>query len=80
MALYGASVEQALHCLLLVDSPPERNISSFDLAEFQGLSPSYLAKLLAQLKNAGLLIATECAIGKYQLGAFRERYLRSGRS
>jgi len=68
VALYASSVEQALHCLLfLVDMTPERTFSSIDLAELQGLSPSYVAKLFTQLKNAGLVIAVEGAGGGYQL-------------
>ena len=43
MSLYGASVEYGLHCLLyLVDPPPGVTPSSRDLAEFQGISPSYV--------------------------------------
>ena len=54
MSLYGASVEYGLHCLLyLVDPPPGVTPSSRDLAEFQGVSPSYVAKLFTQLEKAG---------------------------
>ena len=46
MPLYSTSVEYGLHCLLyLVDASGEAKASSFDLAEFQGISPSYVAKL-----------------------------------
>ena len=68
MALYGSSVEYGLHCLLfLVDPPGETKFSSADLAEFQGISPSYVAKLFTQLKTAGLVIAAEGAQGGYRL-------------
>ena len=68
MALYGSSVEYGLHCLLyLVDASGEAKASSVDLAEIQGLSPSYVAKLFTQLKNAGLVTATEGSGGGYQL-------------
>ena len=68
MALYSSSVEYGLHCLLyLVDSNREVKTSSFDLAEFQGISPSYVAKLFTQLKAAGLVTAVEGAHGGYQL-------------
>jgi hypothetical protein len=68
MALYGSSVEYGLHCLLyLADASGEAKASSAGLAEFQGLSPSYVAKLFTQLKNAGLVVATEGSGGGYQL-------------
>lgn len=68
MALYSASVEYGLHCLLyLVDSSGTSRASSLDLAELQGISPSYVAKLFTHLKNAGLVTAIEGAHGGYQL-------------
>ena len=68
MAFYSASVEYGLHCLLhLVDSSGAAKASSVDLAEFQGISPSYVAKLFTQLKTAGLVTAVEGAHGGYQL-------------
>jgi Rrf2 family protein len=66
MALYSTSVEYGLHCLLPLCAP-EIHASSQDLAEFQGISPAYLAKLFATLKRAGLVIALEGAGGGYQL-------------
>ncbi|MBI2801583.1 MAG: Rrf2 family transcriptional regulator [Gammaproteobacteria bacterium] len=68
MALYSASVEYGLHCLLyLVDASGSAKASSNDLAEFQGISSSYVAKLFTQLKTAGLVRAIEGAQGGYQL-------------
>ncbi|MCC6140904.1 MAG: Rrf2 family transcriptional regulator [Nitrospira sp.] len=68
MPLYSSSVEYGLHCLLyLVDASGEAKASSFDLAEFQGVSPSYVAKLFGQLKTAGLVTAVEGAHGGYRL-------------
>ena len=41
MAFYGSSVEYSLHCLLYLDAASEgTHLSSYDLAEMQGLSPS----------------------------------------
>ena len=69
MALYSASVEYGLHCLLyLVDASTDAWISSVDLAEFQGISPSYVAKLCSRLTRAGLVVASEGAQGGYRLG------------
>jgi len=68
MALYSSSVEYGLHCLLfLVDSSGAARASSLDLAEFQGISPSFVAKLFGRLKAAGLVTAIEGAHGGYQL-------------
>ena len=66
MALYSTSVEYGLHCLLPLCAP-EIHASSQDLAEFQGISPAYLAKLFATLKRAGLVLALEGAGGGYRL-------------
>ena len=66
MALYSASVEYGLHCLLfLVDG--ETHASSFDLAELQGVSPAFVAKLFASLKRAGLVESLEGVGGGYRL-------------
>ena len=68
MSLYGASMEYGLHCLLyLVDPPSGVTPSSRDLAEFQGVSPSYVAKLFTQLEKAGLVSSSEGTSGGYQL-------------
>jgi Rrf2 family protein len=68
MSLYGASVEYGLHCLLyLVDSPEGVRPSSRDLAEFQGVSPAYIAKLFTQLEKAGLVSASEGVSGGFSL-------------
>lgn len=72
MALYGAAVEYGLHCLLLLvrmpaadgDGPPP---SVRDLAEFQGVSPSYLAKTFTQLEKAGLVRSAEGVAGGFEL-------------
>jgi Rrf2 family protein len=68
LSLYGSSVEYGLHCLLtLIDDGSHRTVSSADLARFQGMSPTYVAKLLSQLKNAGLVSSTEGIHGGYRL-------------
>ncbi len=68
MSLYGSSVEYGLHCLLyLVDREEDLLPSSKDLAEFQGISPSYVAKLFTQLQKAGIVTSVEGIRGGYQL-------------
>jgi Rrf2 family protein len=68
MSLYGASVEYGLHCLLyLVDPPDGVRPSSRDLAEFQGVSPAFIAKLLTQLEKVGIVTASEGVNGGFNL-------------
>lgn len=74
MAHIGAGVEYALHCLLYLVSPGDGAVpgedtapSARDLAEFQGVSPSYLAKLFTKLEKAGLVRAHEGVRGGFQL-------------
>lgn len=68
MALYGSSVEYGLHCLLYLSedadaAPP----SCKDLAEYQGISPTYVAKLFTKLEKAGLVISAEGVRGGFRL-------------
>src|SRR5215212_258237 len=66
MAHLTTSVEYGIHCLLwLVESeaPP----SSRDLAELQGISPSFLAKIFPKLEKAGIVAASEGVRGGYRL-------------
>src|SRR5262249_39920253 len=66
MAHLTKSVEYGLHSLLwLVDGTEP--LSSRDLAEFQNLSPSFLAKIFAKLEKAGIVTATEGVRGGYVL-------------
>ncbi len=68
MSHYGSGVEYGLHCLLhLVGRDGGEAPSSRDLAEFQGLSPSYVAKLFTRLQKAGLVAATEGLGGGFRL-------------
>lgn len=68
MSLYGSNVEYGLHCLLyLVDPAAGASISSKDLAEFQGVSPSLVAKLFTQLQKAGIVESAEGIRGGYRL-------------
>lgn len=54
--LYGSRSEHALHCLLILSRPPTgKPISSAELAEFQGLSLSFVRKLLTDLERGGLV-------------------------
>jgi len=68
MSLYGSNVEYGLHCLLyLVDRPVDSAVGSRDLAEFQGVSPSLVAKLFTQLQKAGIVSSAEGIRGGFRL-------------
>ena len=65
---YATALEYALHSLLhLADVPPHATISARDLAHFQGIPESYLAKVLQQLKRAGLVQGTRGPRGGFRL-------------
>jgi len=68
MSLYGSNLEYGLHCLLyLVDRPDDSAVGSRDLAEFQGVSPSLVAKLFTQLQKAGIVSSAEGIRGGFRL-------------
>ena len=68
MAHISAQVEYGLHCLLyLTDNDKTGAPSTRDLAEFQGISPSYVAKLFTRLEKAGLVCAQEGVRGGFVL-------------
>ncbi|UVF22666.1 Rrf2 family transcriptional regulator (plasmid) [Microvirga terrae] len=66
MAHLTVSVEYGIHCLLwLVDS--DAALSSRDLAELQGISPGFLAKIFPKLERAWIVTASEGVRGGYRL-------------
>lgn len=68
MSLYGSAAEYGLHCLLHLAGPPDGGApSSADMAAFQGISPSYVAKLFTQLEKAGIVDSAEGIGGGYRL-------------
>jgi Rrf2 family protein len=69
MSLYSAGVEYGIHCLLwLVDERGDsREASVRDLAELQGVSVEYLAKVFTKLAKAKLVVATEGVRGGFRL-------------
>lgn len=75
MAFISNGVEYGLHCLLYLvarsDEEVEANVR--DLAELQGVSVEYLAKLFTKLAKAGLVVATEGARGGFQLARPAEK-------
>jgi Rrf2 family protein len=61
-------VEQAIHCVALLAGLPQGGLlSAAALAEFHGVSPSYLLKHLQPLSVAGILEAVPGPKGGYRL-------------
>ena len=68
MSHFGNAVEQALHCLLfLVYREDEGMPSARDLAEFQGVSPSFVAKHFTNLEKSGVVRSGEGVRGGFRL-------------
>lgn len=66
MAHLTASVEYAIHGMMwLVGS--DRPLSARDIADLQGISSSFLAKIFPKLEKAGLVKASEGMRGGYVL-------------
>jgi len=64
----GDGVEQALHCVLMLSGLPAGQVLAAPaLAEFHGVSPSYLLKHLQALSNAGILQSVPGPRGGYRL-------------
>ncbi|MET4201682.1 Rrf2 family transcriptional regulator [Bradyrhizobium sp. LA6.12] len=69
MAHITTGVEYGLHCLLYLVEPLDESqpASVRALAELQGVSVEYVAKLFTKLQKAGLVVATEGARGGFRL-------------
>lgn len=67
MAHITNSVEYGIHCLLWLADPESGQPSSRDLAELQGISPSFVAKIFPKLEKAGIVQAAEGVRGGYRL-------------
>jgi Rrf2 family protein len=64
----GDGVEQAIHCVaLLAGLPDDGVLPAAALAEFHGVSPSYLVKHLQALAGAGVLASVPGPAGGYRL-------------
>jgi len=69
------AVEYALHCLLYLVDSSGRSVaaSTRDLAELQGVSAEYLAKVFTKLHQAGLVVGVEGAGGGFALARAPEK-------
>lgn len=73
MAHLTTSVEYGIHCLLWLVGGDGAAMSSRELAELQGISPSFLAKIFPKLEKAGIVVASEGVRGGYRLGRPADR-------
>lgn len=62
----SAGVEWAIHCCVVL-SQADEPVPAQRLAEFHGISRTYLAKHLQHLSRAGLVSSTEGRVGGYVL-------------
>ncbi|WP_292676974.1 Rrf2 family transcriptional regulator [Nocardioides sp.] len=62
----SAGVEWAVHCCVVLSQAPAP-VPAQRLAEYHGVSRTYLAKHLQQLSRAGLITSTEGRVGGYRL-------------
>lgn len=67
MAHLTSSVEYGLHCLLWLVDAEATPLSAKDLADLQGVSPTFLAKIFQKLEKAGIVRAIGGLRGGYQL-------------
>jgi Rrf2 family protein len=67
MAHLTVSVEYGIHSLLWLAHSDGTPLSSRDLAELQGISHSFLAKIFPKLEKAGIVRASEGVRGGYLL-------------
>jgi len=70
----GDGVEQAIHCMLMLSGlSADGAMPATALAEYHGVSPSYLLKHLQVLAGAGLLASVPGPRGGYRLGRAAEK-------
>lgn len=67
MAHLTSSVEYGIHCLLWLVKAGDKQPSSRDLAELQGVSPSFVAKIFPKLEKAGIVTSNAGVRGGYRL-------------
>lgn len=65
---FSVGVEYALHCLLyMVKLKDKQMVGIKELAEFQGISESYLSKVFTKLTKAAIVVAVPGVKGGYEL-------------
>ncbi|NMM53397.1 Rrf2 family transcriptional regulator [Paenibacillus aquistagni] len=70
---YSKATNYALHTMLyLIAIAPDRPVGVQQLAEKQGVSPTYLSKILTKLVKAGLVESASGANGGYRVKGNKE--------
>ncbi|WP_195575431.1 Rrf2 family transcriptional regulator [Paenibacillus sp. 1001270B_150601_E10] len=70
---YSKATNYALHTMLyLIAIAPERPVGVQQLADKQGVSPTYLSKILTKLVKAGLIESASGANGGYRVKGNKE--------
>ncbi|TVX93360.1 Rrf2 family transcriptional regulator [Paenibacillus agilis] len=65
---YSIGVEYGLHCLVyLIGIPSDSTIGIKELAEFQGISETYLSKIFGKLSKSGIIHSVPGVKGGYRL-------------
>ncbi|MFD3257174.1 RrF2 family transcriptional regulator [Paenibacillus lentus] len=65
---FTKATNYALHTMLaLIDTSPVKPIGVQQLADLQGVSPTYLSKILTRLVKAGMIESVSGANGGYRL-------------
>jgi len=65
---YSVGVEYALHCLIpMANLNNGKSLSIRDIAEYQGISETYLSKIYTKLRKAGLVNSVPGVNGGYAL-------------
>ncbi|KLU54937.1 Rrf2 family transcriptional regulator [Paenibacillus sp. VT-400] len=65
---YSKATDYALHTMLfLMAATPDKTIGVHQLAEKQGVSPTYLSKILTKLAKADMIESASGAHGGYRL-------------
>ncbi len=66
---YTAQAEYGLRCLLQIARPPDGFATIHQIADLEGLTPAYVAKLLRILRTKGVVDSTRGQKGGYRLSA-----------
>ncbi|WP_284241255.1 Rrf2 family transcriptional regulator [Paenibacillus glycanilyticus] len=70
---YSKATNYALHTMAyLIAAAPEKPVGVQQLADHQGVSPTYLSKILTKLVKAGLIESASGANGGYRLRGKKE--------
>jgi len=70
---FSIGVEYALHCMVyLIPLPSGTTLGVREMAEFQGVSETYLSKIFTKLKKAGLVRSMPGVKGGYELARHPE--------